>query len=123
MKRFPAGVGAVAGIVLVAAGVWALTDPRGFFDTTATFSPYNQHFVHDIGAFAVGLGSALLLGLRVTKALAVALVGNAVAAVLHAISHVVDRDLGGRSSDPLLFTVIAVVLVLAAARSLKDEPS
>ena len=31
-------------------GLWAFFDPESFFDELATFDPYNEHFIHDIGA-------------------------------------------------------------------------
>jgi hypothetical protein len=123
MRRFPGFTATVAGVLLVATGVWALLDARSFYDAAATFPPYNSHLLHDIGAFLTGLGSALLVGLRLKRGLTVALVANAVAAVLHAISHLADRHLGGKSSDPIVFTVIAIVLVVAAAQALREDSS
>lgn len=123
MRRLPAVTAAVVGVLLFVSGLWALVDARSFYDAAATFPPYNRHLLHDIGAFLAGLGAALLVGLRISKALAVALIANAVAAVLHAVSHVVDRDLGGKSSDPAFFVIVAVVIVAAAAQSTKElEP-
>ena len=121
MRRLPLVIAGFAGVLLVATGLWAFIAPRGFYDAVATFPPYNKHLLHDIGAFLVGLGSALLLGLRFTRALTVALLANAIGAVLHAASHIVDRDLGGKSSDPIFFTIVAVVLVLAAAQTLREN--
>lgn len=121
MQRLPRITAAVGGAVLVAIGLWALVDPRSFYDSIATYPPYNRHFLHDIGAFNIGLGATLLACLRVSKALAVALIGNAVAAALHAFSHIVDSHLGGRSADPVLFTVVAFVLAMAAAQALKER--
>ena len=39
--------------------VWALAAPKLFFESVATFEPYNQHFVEDLGAFQIGLGAVL----------------------------------------------------------------
>ena len=91
-----------AGVVfMLGSGLWAFVAPRSFYDTIATFEPYNRHFIHDIGAFTIGLGAVLLFAL-VTRwdALQVALAGLAVASVMHLISHAVDADLGGRDSRP-----------------------
>lgn len=120
MKRLPVLMAWLGGILTVATGLWALAAPQSFYDAAATFPPYNRHLLHDIGAFLVGLGAALLLGLRLRSALAVALVANAIGAVLHAVSHIVDRDLGGKSSDPIVFTVVAIALVIAASQSLQE---
>jgi hypothetical protein len=111
----PRAVAIVGGVGFVALGVWALAAPRSFFEALATFEPYNRHFLQDIGAFQVGLGTVLLLaGLTVrADALAVALLGVGVGAALHAVSHIVGHDLGGRPETDIPFfgTVAALLLV------------
>jgi hypothetical protein len=113
-------VAAVGGVTTVAAGLWAFFAPRSFADF-AKFPPYNQHLIHDIGAFEIGIGAALLLALVFRDGLLVALGGGAAAAVMHFISHVIDRDLGGRSLDPWLFGILAVVIGLAAFGRYRTE--
>jgi hypothetical protein len=44
-------------------GAWAFVFPRSFYDHVATFEPYNRDFLHDIGAFTIGLGAVMLLAL------------------------------------------------------------
>jgi hypothetical protein len=97
-------------------GVWALVDPQSFYDEIATFEPYNKHFLHDVGAFQMGLGACLLFALiwRGDAILAV-LGGAAVGAVAHEIAHIADEDLGGRSSDPWTLGIIAIVLTATFA--------
>jgi hypothetical protein len=98
--------------------------PEGFYAAVAQYPPYNRHFIHDIGAFMLGLGATLGFALTLGDALLMALVGNAVGALAHFISHVVDRDLGGQASDPLTFGVFALVLVgLAVWRARVIEPA
>lgn len=95
-----------------------MIDPRSFFEAVATFEPYNQHFLQDIGAFQIGLGAVLLLaGLSASPdGLTVALVGVGVAAALHAASHVVGRELGGTPErDIPVFATMAVALLAAGA--------
>ena len=106
-----------AGVVfMLGSGLWAFFAPRSFYDTLATFEPYNRHFIHDIGAFTIGLAAVLLFALVMRwDALQVALVGLAVASVMHLISHAVDADLGGRDSDLLGLAVVAVLFVIGAA--------
>lgn len=53
----------VVGLGTVAAGLWAMTAPRGFYLTVAHFPPYNAHLIHDIGAFQIGLGAGLVISL------------------------------------------------------------
>jgi hypothetical protein len=107
-------VALIAGVLLLALGLWALVDPRSFYDQLAVWPPYNRHFLHDVGAFQTGLGATLLLGLVVADGLLLALSGVSVAAVLHAIAHIVDRDFGGRATDPAGLSVLALILVAAA---------
>ena len=114
--RMPRAVAIVGGVGFIALGVWAMVDPRSFFEALATFEPYNQHFVQDIGAFQVGLGMVLLLAGVPVRAdgLTVALVAVGVGAALHTVSHIVGRDLGGTPErDIPLFAGVAVLLLAA----------
>ena len=112
----PRVVAIVGGAGFVTLGVWAMVDPRSFFEALARFEPYNQHFLQDIGAFQVGLGAVLLLAGLSGRAdsLTVALIGVGVAATLHTISHLVGRDLGGAPGREIpAFAVIAAILLVA----------
>lgn len=112
---FPAIVAGVAGISFLLIGLWGFFDPRSFFDSLAVFEPFNRHFIRDIGAFQAGLGAVLLLALFLRDSLLVTLSGVSVGAVLHAVSHLLDRDEGGDPSrDTPFFALIAVLLVVAA---------
>ena len=118
MQALPRVVAILLGIGFVAPGAWAMLDPESFFEVLANLHPYNEHFVQDIGAFQVGLGAVLLLaGLSARPdALTVALLGVGVGAALHAVSHVVGRDLGGTPErDIPAFAGMAIVLLVAAA--------
>jgi hypothetical protein len=112
----PRIVAIVGGAGFVALGLWAMFDPRSFFEAVALFEPYNQHLLQDIGAFQVGLGIVLLLAGLSGRAdgLTVALIGVGVAATLHTVSHLVGRDLGGvPGRDIPVFAVIAAILLMA----------
>ena len=116
--RMPRAVAIVGGVGFLALGVWAMIDPRSFFAALATFEPYNQHFLQDVGAFQIGLGVVLLLAAVPVRAdgLTVALVGVGVGAAFHAVSHVVGRDLGGTPErDIPAFAGMAVLLLAAGA--------
>lgn len=122
MKPIPIRVmqAAVAALALlsIGAGLWAMLAPRSFYVNAAPFPPYNVHFLHDIGAFQIGLGACLAAGLWLQDALLAVLAGNAIAGVAHFVAHVADRADGGHASDPYLFGVLAIVLVvLTAARA------
>lgn len=115
-NALPRVVAIVSGIGFFALGLWAMADPRSFFEALARFEPYNQHFLQDVGAFQVGLGVVLLLAGLSARAdgLTVALIGVGVAATLHTVSHIVGRDLGGvPDRDIPAFAVIAAILLAA----------
>lgn len=92
--------------------------PQSFFARVALFEPYNQHFLQDLGALQVGLGAVLLLAgmIPTLDALTVALVGVGIGGALHAVSHVIGIDLGGRPVyDIPVFGGLALVLLVAGA--------
>ncbi len=110
---------AAVALLLLGLGLWALLAPESFYATVASYPPYNRHLLHDLGALQLGLGAALAAALLVRDALLAALIGNAAGAVAHFASHVVDRSLGGRPSDPVsvgLLALLVVLLVAAQAR-------
>jgi hypothetical protein len=108
-------VAAAGAAFFLAFGLWPFFDARSFFDRVAEFDPYNPHFLHDIGAFQVGIGVSLGLALwRRSDALFVALAGAGIASALHAVAHIRDHDLGGQDSDPFVFAVLALLLLGAA---------
>jgi PPOX class probable F420-dependent enzyme len=102
---------ALVGLLTAGIGVWCLTDPRSF----AAFVgfPAHEHFVHDVGAFQVGLGVTLLLALIWSDALATALAGYVAANTVHTVNHVVDLDLGGSTLQAWALGVASVALVIA----------
>jgi PPOX class probable F420-dependent enzyme len=111
MRIFVKLVAAVTGLFAVVTGVWALADADGFADW-AQFPP-GAHFVHDIGAFQVGIGVSLLLALLWTDALAVVLAGFAVGNTVHVYNHLADSDLGGAGWTPYALAVASVLAVAA----------
>ena len=97
-------------------GLWPFFDARSFFDQIATFEPYNAHFLHDVGAFQVGIGATLALALwRRADAIFAALAGAGIGALFHVVAHIRDRDLGGSDSDTVVLAVVAVLLLTGAA--------
>jgi PPOX class probable F420-dependent enzyme len=110
-RRFVLAVTLLTGLFMTTAGVAALLAPSWFAD--ATGFPRHTHFVHDAGAFQLGIGVTLLLAPICHDGLALALTGFLVANTTHAVNHAVDLDLGGRSSDP--WGLAALSLLTAAA--------
>jgi hypothetical protein len=108
---------AAIGVLTLAIGGWALLAPRSFYEQIALFDPYNEHFLHDVGAFQIGLGAALLLALWVPDGLQVALGGYAVGGVAHTVAHAIDADLGGRTAD--VPSIAALTLLAVAAYALR----
>lgn len=109
-------------MAFIAFGLWALIAPRSFFDALATFEPYNRHFLHDIGAFQVGLGAVLLLAAfpRRIDGLAAALLGVGLGGLLHTFAHVLDTDLGGTpATDIPSLGLLAVALLAAGAARMR----
>lgn len=104
--RYVTVVIAMAGIFTLLAGVWALLDPTSFAD--AVDFPAHEHFVHDLGAFQIGIGLTLLLALIWRDPPAVVLAGFVVANTIHAVNHAVDLDLGGHDSDPWLLAALSL---------------
>ena len=113
-------VALVAAIFFIGPGLWAFFDPQGFYDDLATFEPYNEHFIHDIGAFQIGIGVALAAAAwKASDALLAAFAGGAAGSAFHTIAHFMDDDLGGKDSDVFVFGIATVVLLAAAVLRLR----
>jgi hypothetical protein len=110
-RGFVLAVTLLAGLFMTAAAVAALLAP-GWFADAAGF-PRHPHFVHDAGAFQLGIGITLLLALIWHDGLALALAGLLVVNTTHAVNHAVDLDLGGHRGDP--WGLAALSLLTAAA--------
>lgn len=103
---------ALLALLSIAIGLWALLSPASFFANVAPYPPYSRHLVHDIGAFQLGMGACLAFGLLSRDALLAVLAGNAAGWTAHFISHVMDRSIGGRDTDPAVVGLAALVLVV-----------
>ena len=117
--RFARIVAIGGGLVFLLPGLWAFVAPESFFENAATFPPYNEHLIRDIGVFQLGLGSALLLAAFLRDAMLAVLMGASVGAVAHVVAHVIDRDLSGDPAVDLpAFGIVALLLIAGAiARS------
>src|SRR5215204_741889 len=110
-RRFVLTVTWLTGLFMTAAGLAALLAPDWFADTAGF--PRHTHFVHDAGAFQLGIGITLLLALIWHDGLALALAGFLIANTTYTVNHAVDLDLGGHSADP--WALAALSLLTAAA--------
>ena len=110
-RVFVAAVTSVAGLLTLAAGVWALASPSSFAEAVAF--PNAEHFLHDLGAFQIGIGASLLLALGWRDGLALALAGFLVGNSIHAVNHAVDLDLGGHAADPWGLGLVSVLVAAA----------
>jgi hypothetical protein len=106
-------------------GVWALVDPRGFFDGfpgggrswVAADGPYNEHLVRDVGAFNVALGLlALWAFARPTR---VMVVGTAIAwlayGLPHAVYHATHLDVFSGADKTMVAVATAATPIVALA--------
>ena len=131
MRQLIRTIGALLGVLTMAVGVWALVSPHGFSE--AVNFPPHRHFVHDVGAFQLGIGATLLLAMIWADALMVAMAGYAVGGIAHTVSHLVDSDIGGSALQTVGIAVLtAAALVAFVARwqhlhwvvgMVADEPS
>jgi hypothetical protein len=114
----------VAAVVFLVFGLWPFIDPESFFDDVAEFEPYNEHFLHDIGAFQIGIGATLAIALwRRSDAILAALAGAGIGSAFHTVAHIRDNDLGGQDSDAFVFGVFTAILLAAAVwRLMSGEP-
>jgi hypothetical protein len=111
-----------AGTINVVTGLYAFFAPEAFF-RRAPYPPYNEHFIHDIGAFLVGLGVVLLLAAWFSSALFVALAGVAAGTWLHFAAHLMDRDQVGGAWRDVLFTGVLGAVLTAGALAVKPARS
>lgn len=105
-------------LATAAAAVWCLAAPGSFADRVNF--PRHEHFVHDLGAFQLGLAVSLLLALVWADGLATALGGFFVANAVHTVNHAADLDLGGRDTDPWLIGAMAVLVGAALVVRLRQ---
>ena len=112
----------VLGAYNMALGLWAFAAPRSFYEEIATYPPYSEHLVHDLGAFLAGLGISLLLSVRWRALLPGALAANLVAALLHTVAHAEDLGRGGHPYDLPAVFLLLLLTGAAAALALRRRP-
>ena len=108
-RAYLVAVTALVGVFTGGIGIWCLIEPASFARVVGFET--HLHFLHDVGAFQLGLGVALLLALIWADALATALAGFIVADTVHAVNHITDLDLGGSVAQAWVLGAVSVALV------------
>jgi PPOX class probable F420-dependent enzyme len=106
----------LAGVSAAVVGVWCLVAPASFARRVGF--PVHEHFLHDIGAFQLGIGVTLLLALIWGDVLATALAGFLLGNTVHTVNHIVDLDLGGSAAQAWLLGALSVVTAAALGQRL-----
>jgi PPOX class probable F420-dependent enzyme len=118
-RGFVLGVLALTGLGMAAAGVWCVAAP-GSFATAVGFSGDSVHFIHDAGAFQIGLGAMLLLAVWWRDAPAVALAAFFAGNTVHTVNHAVDADIGGHASETVALGAVSVLVGAALLLRLRQ---
>ncbi len=108
----------LCGLMMGVLGSWSLLAPASFA-RFIDFSPFNEHLLHDVGAFQIGIGITLLLSTVWKDPLGVALVGFVSADALHVANHALDLHLGGHRSDPWLLGGFGLLALTALVLHLR----
>jgi predicted anti-sigma-YlaC factor YlaD len=110
------GIAGAAAASFLLTGLWPFFDAFSFYEDVADFPPYNAHFLHDVGAFQIGLGVVLIAALIWPRdAILVALLGTGVAAAFHFVAHIQDEDQGGNVMQTISLGLMAAALLGGAA--------
>ena len=110
-RGYLVAVTALVGVFTGGIGIWCLIEPASFARVVGFET--HLHFLHDVGAFQLGLGVTLLLALIWADALATALAGFTVANTVHTVNHITDLDLGGSVTQAWVLGAVSVALVVA----------
>jgi hypothetical protein len=130
---------ALVGVIDIATGLWALVDPRGWYDTFPGFGhhwvsgqggAFNEHLASDAGAGFLAVGVVLVVGAVVGSSIAVRL--GALALLVHSLAHFVfhlahspehlSRADKAAGTYGLLAEAIIAALVLFAAQPRRRSP-
>lgn len=112
---------AVVGIFDAAAGSALLFAPQWFYDTLATFPPFNRHYAGDVGAFLLPIGLGILVAARDPIRYRAILVLGLAASWMHAANHALDGlQHAGEGSASLLdaANIVGMALTLSAGVAL-----
>ena len=117
---------ALVGVFDAAAGAALLFAPQWFYDTLATFPPFNRHYAGDVGAFLLPIGLGMLIAAGDPIRYRAILVLGLAASWIHAANHALDgmRHAGEGSAsllDAANFIGMAVALTVGIALTWKPR--
>jgi len=104
----------LVGLFDAAAGAALLFAPRWFYDTLATFPPFNRHYAGDVGAFLLPIGLGILIAARDPIRYRAILILGLAASWVHAANHALDGvQHAGEGSASLLDAANIVGMAVA----------
>ncbi len=112
------GIVSACGLLMLAAGTWALASPSTFADVVG-FERAGEHLLQDAGALQLGVGAGLFLALIWRDPLTVVLTGLLIANTAHVVNHATDPHFGSGRADVWLLAVLSLVLAAALLRRLR----
>lgn len=88
-------------------GLWMAASPQSFYDSIATYGPYNDHYIRDFSSFYIALGLALIISTKAASWRVPVLFIATVQYFLHTLSHILDVN----EADPVWVGIFNLVLV------------
>ncbi len=109
---------AAAGVFYALAGFALLFAPEWFYQTAATFPPFNRHFAGDLGAFNLPLGVLLMWAARDPAQHRSLILLTVLLSWLHAFNHLYDdfitqAGLVGPLFSSVPLFILALVMTIA----------
>jgi hypothetical protein len=115
----------LVGLFDAAAGAALLLAPQWFYDTLATFPPFNRHYAGDVGAFLLPIGVGILIAARDPVRYRAILLVSLAASWIHAANHALDGlQHAGEGSASLLdaANVVGMAAMLTVGIALTWQP-
>jgi hypothetical protein len=113
-------------VINVITALFAVIDPRGFYDSVGPFAPYNDHYIRDAaGAMQGSLGVAMAIAVF-RRSWRIGVLGYALLHfAFHAVNHLVDiGDADPESIGVVDFVSLALgagILAWLLARAVREE--
>lgn len=107
------------GVLTIITGLLLLFAPNFFYESVASYPPFNRHFLGDIGVFNLALGVGLLFAARDPYKHPLIIGAAALGNILHVFNHIYDDFVIERALTSHWFTnsiplsLAALILVIA----------